>query len=96
MSFDKQNFKTNPNFKFREYPADLRECLGTTYTYDVYKDKQGRAILITPYWNINKQCNTDGDPSVGLEKYHYISLIDLSNNSNFSRSYRSSCNLPFF
>ena len=80
MSFDKQNFKTNPNFKFREYPADLRECLGTTYTYDVYKDKQGRAILITPYWNINKQCNTEGDPSVGLEKYHYISLIDLSNN----------------
>ena len=81
MSFDKQNFKTNPNFKFREYPADLRECLGTTYTYDVYKDKQGRAILITPYWNINKQCNTEGDPSVGLEKYHYISLIDLSNNT---------------
>jgi hypothetical protein len=80
MSFDKQNFKTNPNFKFREYPVELRECLGTTYTYDVYKDKQGRAILITPYWNINKQCNTEGDPSVGLEKYHYISLIDLSNN----------------
>ena len=80
MSFDKQNFKTNPNFKFRENPAELRECLGTTYTYDVYKDKQGRAILITPYWNINKQCNTEGDPSVGLEKYHYISLIDLSNN----------------
>ena len=80
MSFDKQNFKTNPNFKFREYPAELRECLGTTYTYDVYKDKQGRTILITPYWNINKQCNTEGDPSIGLEKYHYISLIDLSNN----------------
>ena len=80
MSFDRQNFKTNPNFKYRESPADLRECLGTTYTYDVYKDKQGRVILITPYWNINKQCNTEGDPSVGLEKYHYISLIDLSNN----------------
>ena len=79
MSFDKQNFKTNPNLKFRENPAELRECLGTTYTYDVYKDKQGRAILITPYWNINKQCNTEGDPSVGLEKYHYISLIDSSN-----------------
>ena len=80
MSFDKQNFKTNPNFKFREYPAELRECLGTTYTYDVYKDKQGRTILITPYWNINEQCNKEGDPSIGLEKYHYISLIDLSNN----------------
>ena len=80
MSFDKQNFKTNPNFKFREYPAELRECLGTTFTYDVYKDSQGRTILITPYWNINKQCNTEGDPSIGLEKYHYISLIDLSNN----------------
>ena len=80
MSFDKQNFKTNPNFKFREYPAELRECLGTTYTYDVFKDKQGRTILITPYWNINKQCNTEGDPSIGLDQYHYISLIDLSNN----------------
>ena len=81
MSFDKQNFKTNPNFKFREYPTELRECLGTTYTYDVFKDKQGRTILITPYWNINKQCNTEGDPSIGLEKYHYISLIDLANNN---------------
>ena len=61
MSFDKQNFVTNPNFKFRENPAELRECLGTTFTYDVYKDKQGRTILITPYWNIDKQCNTEGD-----------------------------------
>ena len=80
MSFDKQNFVTNPNFKFRENPAELRECLGTTFTYDVYKDKQGRTILITPYWNIDKQCNTEGDPSIGLENYHYISLIDLSDN----------------
>ena len=77
MSFDKQNFITNPNFKFQEYPSELRECLGTTYTYDVYKDKNGRTILITPYWNINKQCNTEGDPSQGLENYHYISLLDL-------------------
>jgi len=80
MSFDKQNFKTNPNFQFREYPAVLRECLGTTFTYDVFKDKQGRTILITPYWNIDEQCNKEGDPSIGLEKYHYISFIDLSNN----------------
>ena len=77
MSFDKQNFITNPNFKFQEYPSELRECLGTTFTYDVYKDKEGRTILITPYWNINKQCNTEGDPSQGLENYHYISLLDL-------------------
>ena len=80
MSFDKQNFISNPNFKFYEYPAELRECLGTTYTYDVYKSKEGKTILISPYWNINKQCNTEGDPSLGLENYHYISLIDLSNN----------------
>lgn len=80
MSFDKQNFISNPNFKFCEYPAELRECLGTTYTYDVYKSKEGKTILISPYWNINKQCNTEGDPSLGLENYHYISLIDLSNN----------------
>jgi len=80
MSFDKQNFISNPNFKFCEYPAELRECLGTTYTYDVYKSKDGKTILISPYWNINKQCNTEGDPSLGLENYHYISLIDLSNN----------------
>ena len=77
MSFDKQNFITNPNFKFCEYPAEFRECLGTTYTYDVYKDKKGRTILIAPYWNINKQCNTEGDPSQGLENYHFISLLDL-------------------
>ena len=84
MSFDKQNFISNPNFKFQEYPAQLRECLGTTYTYDVYKSKEGKTILITPYWNIDKQCNTEGDPSVGLENYHFISLIDLSNNKEIT------------
>ena len=68
MSFDQQNFVSNPNFKFREYPAELRECLGTTLTYDVYKNKQGQTILISPYFNIDKQCNTEGDPSIGLEK----------------------------
>ena len=85
MSFDQQNFISNPNFKFREYPAELRECLGTTYTYDVYKNKQGQTILISPYFNIDKQCNTEGDPSIGLENYHYISLIDLSNNKEIQK-----------
>ena len=85
MSFDQQNFVSNPNFKFREYPSTLRECLGTTFTYDVYKNKQGQTILITPYFNIDKQCNTEGDPSVGLENYHYISLIDLSNNQEIRK-----------
>ena len=85
MSFDQQNFVSNPNFKFREYPADLRECLGTTFTYDVYKNKQGQTILISPYFNIDKQCNTEGDPSIGLENYHYISLIDLSNNKEIKQ-----------
>ena len=85
MSFDQQNFISNPNFKFREYPAELRECLGTTFTYDVYKNKQGQTILISPYFNIDKQCNTEGDPSVGLENYHYISLIDLSNNKEIQK-----------
>ena len=85
MSFDNQNFTSNPNFKFREYPAVLRECLGTTFTYDVFKNKQGQTILISPYWNIDKQCNTDGDPSKDLEKYHYISLIDLQNNKEIKQ-----------
>ena len=80
MSFDNMNFETNPNFKFREYPAELRECLGSTYVYDVFKNKEGKTILISPYWNINKQCNTEGDPSKDLEKYHYISFIDLETN----------------
>ena len=35
MSFDNIDFETNPNFKFKEYPAELRECLGSTYVYDV-------------------------------------------------------------
>lgn len=85
MSFDNQNFTSNPNFKFRENPAELRECLGTTFTYDVYKNKEGKTILISPYWNIEKQCNTEGDPSIGLENYHYISLIDLENNKELEK-----------
>ena len=85
MSFDNQNFTTNPNFKFREYPAELRECLGTTFTYDVYKNKEGKTVLISPFWDINHQCNTEGDPSVGLENYHYIVLTDLSTNQEIKR-----------
>ena len=85
MSFDNINFETNPNFKFREYPAELRECLGSTYVYDVFKNNEGKTILISPYWNINKQCNTEGDPSKDLEKYHYISLIDLETNTEIKK-----------
>ena len=85
MSFDQQNFVTNPNFKFREYPAEKRECLGTTYTYDVFKNPEGKTILVTPHFDINKQCNTEGDPSKDLEKYHYTSLIDLENNEEIQQ-----------
>ena len=85
MSFDNIDFETNPNFKFKEYPAELRECLGSTYVYDVFKSKEGKTILISPYWNINKQCNTEGDPSKDLEQYHYISLIDLQDNKEIKK-----------
>ena len=85
MSFDQQNFVTNPNFKFREYPATLRECLGTTYTYDVFKNPEGKTILVTPHFDIDNQCNKEGDPSKDLEKYHYISLIDLENNQEIKQ-----------
>ena len=85
MSFDNIDFETNPNFKFKEYPAELRECLGSTYVYDVFKSKEGKTILISPYWNINKQCNTEGDPSKDLEQYHYISLIDLQDNKEITK-----------
>lgn len=85
MSFEKISFHSNPNFKFQEYPSELCECLGTTYTYDVYKNKEGKTILITPYWNINKQCNTEGDPTIGLENYHYIKLIDLETNQEIKK-----------
>lgn len=85
MSFDQQNFVTNPNFKFREYPATLRECLGTTYSFDVFKNKEGKAILVTPHFDIDNQCNKEGDPSKGLENYHYISLIDLQDNKEIKQ-----------
>ena len=70
MSFDNVNFKSNPNFKFKEIVKEKTECLASTYQFDVFKDKDGETYLISPYWDI-EHVETP---------IHYISIINLKNN----------------
>ena len=70
MSFDKVNFKSNPNFKFKEIVKEKTECLASTYQFDCFKDKDGETYLISPFWDI-EHVETP---------IHYISIINLKNN----------------
>lgn len=70
MSFHNDNFKANPNFKYKGNAAEKSECLASTYQFDVYKDDKGEVFLISPYWDISKADQPD----------HHISLINLKNN----------------
>ena len=70
MSFDADNFSSVPNFRFKEYISQKSDCLSQSCEFDVYKDKRGEIIVITPFFDI-KNC-TDQD-------YH-ISLINLKDN----------------
>ena len=67
MSFDSENFKSNPNFKFKEIVVEKTECLASTYQFDCYKADNGETYLISPYWDIEKADKPD----------HHISLINL-------------------
>ena len=40
-----------PNFKFKEYISEKADCLGSSYQFDCYKDKNGEVILISPYFD---------------------------------------------
>ena len=64
MSFDSENFKSNPNFKFKEIVVEKTECLASTYQFDCYKADDGETYLISPYWDIERADKPD----------HHISL----------------------
>ena len=70
MSFDEMPFTSNPNFRFQEAITTKSDCLSGTHQFDCYKDKNGDAILISPYFDIAK----------AIEMDHHISLINLKNN----------------
>lgn len=72
MSFDEINFKSNPNFKFKEYIKEKSECLSCTYSFDCYKGDDGETYLISPYFDI------ENIP----KREHYISIINIRNNEN--------------
>ena len=67
MSFENAIFTSNPNFKFKEVVMEKSECLASTYQFDCYKAKDGKTILISPYFDIDRP----GD------RIHHISLVDL-------------------
>ena len=69
MSFEDIPFKSAPNFKFQEIIADKSDCLSSTYQFDCYKDKTGRVILISPFFDFDNPNTSD---------YH-IRLINLEN-----------------
>jgi hypothetical protein len=68
MSFDLDNFKSNPNFKFKEIVIEKTECLGGSFQFDCYKDN-GEVYLISPYWDIDRADKP--------EIQHYLSIINL-------------------
>jgi WD40 repeat protein len=70
MSFENTVFTSNPNFKFKEVVIEKSECLASTYQFDCYKTKDGKTLLIAPYFDIDKP----GD------RIHHISLVDLETN----------------
>ena len=70
MSFENTVFTSNPNFKFKEVVMEKCECLASTYQFDCYKTKDGKTILIAPYFDIDRP----GD------RIHHISLVDLATN----------------
>ena len=67
MSFENLNFKSNPNFKYKEVVIEKTECLGSSYQFDCYKGKDDQTYLVSPYWDITRADKPD----------HHISIINL-------------------
>ena len=67
MSFENLNFKSNPNFKYKEVVIEKTECLGSSYQFDCYKGKDNETYLVSPYWDITRADKPD----------HHISIINL-------------------
>ena len=67
MSLENSN---KPKFKFKEYISEKADCLGSSYQFDCYSDKNGEVILIMVYFDIEH---------VG-DSIHDILLIALNDN----------------
>ena len=59
MSFADIPFNSTPNFKFQEIIDDKADCLTSTYQFDCYKEKSGRLILISPFFDIKNAVDLD-------------------------------------
>ena len=70
MSFEEICFSSNPNFRFQEYVSEKSDCLSSTCQFDCYKNKDGEAILISPFFDYDNI----------LKQEHHICLINLKNN----------------
>lgn len=69
MNFEKNSFKTDPNFKFKEIVREKAECLSSTYQFECYKDKNGEVYLIYGFWDIE----------IVFHNY-YLSVVRLKDN----------------
>ena len=67
MSLENSN---KPKLKFKEYISEKADCLGSSYQFDCYSDKNGEVILIMVYFDIEHP----GD------RIHDILLIALNDN----------------
>ena len=67
MSLENSN---KPKFKFKEYISEKADCIGGSYQFDCYTDKNGEVILIMIYFDIDRP----GD------RIHHILLIALKDN----------------
>jgi hypothetical protein len=75
MSFDKEMFKSNPNFKFKEVIRDLAECLGNSCQVETYKDKNEDTILVYAHFDIVHP----------LEDTHDLTFINLATNQEIKK-----------
>ena len=70
MSFEDVNFKSNPNFHFKEVVVAKADALSASYQFDCFKDKKGDVILIYGYF----------DETLAYEYNFYVSLFNLNTN----------------
>ena len=76
MNVEKSNFKTEPNFKFKEIVRDKADCLTSTYQFECYKDKNGEVYLIYPFFDIENDMNNYHLSVVRLKDNKEVKLLE--------------------
>ena len=75
MNFERENFLTNPFFKFKEIITEKNEGFGTSSMFEVIKHKNGETYLLSPYLDIKNP----------YSHFYHISLISLKDNQEKQR-----------